>query len=90
MPDVPDATFLNFLSGLASQALMQFGEIPNPISGERSANIGYARYTLQLLEVLERKTAGNRTPDEDAYLTGLLADCRHRLEAADKSPANGP
>ena len=82
MPDVPAATFLNFLGGLASQALMQFGEIPNPISGEREANLPYARYTVQLLEVLEAKTRGNRTPEEEQYLTGMLTDFRRRLERA--------
>ncbi len=79
---VPDATFLNFLSGLASQALMQFGEIPNPLSGARTANLPYARYTLQLVEVLAAKTAGNRTAEEDEYLTTLLADLRRRLQLA--------
>jgi hypothetical protein len=80
MPDdAPGATFLNFLSGLASQALMQFGEIPNPVSGERSVNPAYARYTVQLLEVLQQKTAGNRSPEEDRYLSAMLADLQARL-----------
>ncbi|MBA2479353.1 MAG: DUF1844 domain-containing protein [Planctomycetes bacterium] len=76
---VPGATFLNFLSGLASQALMQFGEIPNPISGERTVNPAYARYTVQLLEVLQQKTAGNRSPEEEQYLAAVLTDLRSRL-----------
>jgi hypothetical protein len=79
MNDVPEATFMNFLSGLASQALMQFGDIPNPISGERMPNAAYARYTLQLLEVIQQKTAGNRTAEEETYLAGLIADCKKRL-----------
>lgn len=83
MPDeVPAASFTNFLGGLAGQALMQFGEIPNPMTGERSANLPYARYTVQLLEVLEQKTRGNRTPEEEHYLTAMLADLRGRLEKA--------
>jgi hypothetical protein len=77
----PQATFLNFLSGLSAQALMQFGEIPNPLTGSRSANLDYARYTLQLLEVLQAKTAGNRTPEEDEYLGAMIADFRRRLAA---------
>ncbi|MBA3710149.1 MAG: DUF1844 domain-containing protein [Planctomycetes bacterium] len=77
---VPPATFLNFLSGLASQALMQFGEIPSPITGERAVNPAYARYTVQLLEVLAQKTAGNRSPEEETYLMAMLTDLRSRLE----------
>lgn len=77
--DTPAASFLSFLKGLASQAMMQFGELPNPITGSREKNLPYARYTVELLEVLEVKTRGNREPDEDRYLTGLIADCQRRL-----------
>ncbi len=77
----PPATFLNFLSGLSAQALMQFGEIPNPLTGGRVANLDYARYTVQLLEVLSDKTKGNRTPEEDQYLGAMIADFRRRLAA---------
>jgi hypothetical protein len=79
MPDVPQATFLNFLSGLGSQALMQFGEIPNPLTGQRAVNPPYARYTVELLRVLQEKSAGNRTPEEDQYLTTMLEDLGARL-----------
>lgn len=83
MPDdsVPAASFLNFLGGLASQALMQFGEIPNPMTGERTPNVAYARYTVQLIEILRDKTQGNRTPEEDQYLVAMLADFQRRLAA---------
>ncbi len=79
MSDVPQATFMNFLGGLASQALMQFGEVPNPISGTRETNLAYARYTVQLLEVLLEKTTGNRNPEEEQYLVGMITDFRRRL-----------
>jgi hypothetical protein len=80
MSDVPQASFMNFLGGLASQALMQFGEVPNPISGKREANPEYARYTVQLLEILLEKTKGNRTSEEEQYLVGMITDFRRRLE----------
>jgi hypothetical protein len=77
--DVPQANLLNFLKGLASQAMMQFGELPNPMSGSRERNLPYARYTVELLGVLELKTRGNRDAEEERYLVELLADCRRRL-----------
>ncbi len=76
---IPAATFLNFLSGLASQGLMQVGAIPNPLSGERSANPDYARYTVQLLDVLRLKTAGNLDAEEQRYLDGMIAELGERL-----------
>ena len=78
---VPEATLLNFLSGLAAQALMQLGVLPNPLTGAREANVAYATYTVQLLRVLRDKTNGNRTPDEERYLNGVLADVERRLAA---------
>ena len=83
MSTTPTATLLNFLSGLGAQALMQLGELPNPVTGERSSNLDYARYTVQLLTVLEAKTVGNRTEEEDRYLRGLLADLGARLAKAE-------
>ena len=79
---LPEASFLNFLSGLASQALMQFGEIPNPHTGQREANLPFAAYTVQLLGILRDKTDGNLTDEERQYLEGALADLGARLERA--------
>lgn len=83
MSDTPQATFLNFLSGLAAQALMQLGEIANPLTGEKTRNLPYVRYTLDLLRVLEQKTAGNRSPEEDSYLKAMIADIGGRLAKVD-------
>lgn len=79
---VPEATLLNFLSGLGSQGLMQLGALPNPLTGERSVNLPYARYTVQLLTVLQAKTEGHRTAEEDQYLTTMLADLSGRVQQA--------
>lgn len=35
-----------------------------------------ARQTIDILEMLEQKTAGNRTPEEDALVAGLLYQTR--------------
>ncbi len=83
MPDptkVPEATFLNFLSGLSAQALMQFGDIPNPITGSREANIAYAKYTVELLDILKAKTAGNLSKEEDEYLSQMLTNFHGKLD----------
>lgn len=85
MPELPEATFLNFVSGLASQGLMQLGEIPNPHTGERERNLPFARYTLQLMRVLRDKTAGNRDEEEDRYLSAAIADLEQRLARVEGS-----
>ncbi len=80
---VPEATFLNFLSGLATQGLMQLGAVANPLTGERTVNLAYARYTVELIRVLEAKTVGHRTPEEDQYLQALVSDLTGRLARAE-------
>lgn len=80
---LPAASFLNFLSGLGSQALMQLGKIPNPHSGERAVNLPFARYTVELLHILQDKTEGRRTEEEDQYLRGMLIDLQQHLQEFD-------
>ena len=76
---LPEASFLNFLSGLATQALIQFGEIPRPDTGEREANLPFARYTLEILQILREKSVGNCTAEEDSYFSAMLGDLEGRL-----------
>ncbi len=80
---LPEASFLNFLSGLGSQALMQLGKIPNPHSGKREVNLPFARYSVQLLDILREKTEGNRSQEEDDYLVAALVDLKRHLQEAE-------
>ncbi len=82
---VPEATLLNFLSGLGSQGLMQLGALPNPLTGERTVNLAYAQYTVQLLTVLKAKTEGHRTAEEEQYLVTMVADLTARLKHQQES-----
>jgi hypothetical protein len=82
---IPEANFLNFLSGLGSQALMQLGEIPNPASNQRESNLSFARYSIELLRVLKDKTEGNRNEEEEQYLNTMLQDLSSRLEKLQQS-----
>lgn len=79
---LPPASFLNFLSGLATQTLIQLGEIENPFTKEKTVSLDEARYTIDLLEILEKKTENNLTEDEKKYLTVLLYDLRMRFVQA--------
>jgi hypothetical protein len=70
--------FLTFLAGLAQQALMQLGEIESPFSGQRELDINGARYTIEILAVIQIKTAGNLTADEAQMLEETIADLKMR------------
>lgn len=69
-------SFSTFILGLASTTLIHLGEAPNPETGERSASAELARQSLDLLDLLERKTKGNRTQEEERLFQVLLTDLR--------------
>jgi len=77
----PEAEFLSFISGLAAQTLMQLGEIENPLEKKKAVNLQAARYSIDLIAMLQEKTEGNLTDEEKSYLGAVLNDLRLRFVA---------
>lgn len=74
-----EANLLQFLSGLGAQTLMHLGLMSNPLEGDATTvDLPNAKYSIDLLGVLETKTEGNRTEEEDRYLKAMLRDLRLR------------
>ncbi len=61
---------------LAVEAAMHLGLIENPMGGETPIDIEAARHLLDLLGMLQEKTRGNLSAEEDRLLDNLLADLR--------------
>ncbi len=70
------ADFSSFVVGLATQALMMLGEMPNPETNRPMLNVEGARQTIDLLALLEEKTRGNLSAEEDQLLGEILASLR--------------
>jgi hypothetical protein len=75
---LPEVNFATFIFSLSSSALLHFGEIPDPSSGSKRKNLGMAKHTIDILSMLEEKTAGNLTRDEDELFKNILYDLRMR------------
>lgn len=91
----PDPLFPVVIQQIAYPALMALGQIPDPRTGERMMDLNLAKETIDLLAVLEKKTAGNRAPEEDKMLRDLLRDLQmaysQTAQAAQKAAAeNSP
>lgn len=78
--------FTTFVFSLGSSALIHLGEAPDPDSGVRARNLPLAQETIDLLALLQTKTRGNLTPEEDRFLGALLYDLRMRFLEAAKRP----
>jgi hypothetical protein len=71
----PPATFEFLVHTLFTQALMALGRIPNPITKQSHVNMATARHFVDMLAMLEQKTAGNLSTDE----ARMLEEVQHQL-----------
>ena len=70
------ASFVNFLSTLATNAAASLGAMPHPATGQRSLDLETGKYWLDILAMLSEKTRNNLHPQESRLLEGLLGDLR--------------
>jgi len=75
---LPEVNFSTFIFSLSSSALLHFGEIPDPSSGNKKKNLPMAKHTIDILSMLEEKTTGNLTRDEEQLFKNILYDLRMR------------
>ena len=70
------ADLTQFIGGLAVQTLMHLGKVAHPGTDQRRTDLPNARYSIDLLGILQEKTKGNLTADESRYLSTVLNDLR--------------
>ena len=81
---LPTIDFTTFVVSLSHSALMQLGDAP-PLEGHPSElDLPLARQTIDLLGVLEEKTKGNLTGEEERLLSHTLFDLRTRFVEVSK------
>jgi len=68
---------LGFLIGtLYIQGAMALGLLPNPMTKKADVQLDQAKHSIDLLAVLQKKTEGNRTPQESDELEAALHELR--------------
>lgn len=73
---MPKVTFSTFVLSLASSALMQLGEVPNPETGHMEEDLTMARHTIDVLDMLREKTQQDLDAEERRLLDGILYEVR--------------
>ena len=76
--ELPGIDFATFILSLAHSALVHMGDAPDP-SGASPLNVELARQTIDLLSMLEEKTRGNLSGQEERLLSQWLYDLRVRF-----------
>ncbi|MHB1661655.1 MAG: DUF1844 domain-containing protein [bacterium] len=71
-----EADFANFIYSLNTQALFFLGKIPNPVSKKYEKEIGMAKYLIDTIDMLSKKTKGNLDENEAKLIENILFDLR--------------
>jgi hypothetical protein len=77
----PEVGFMDLINMLVSNALMQLGDMPDPVSGKSVENPQGAQVMIAFLTMLQQKTKGNLDKDEAKVLDDVLYDLRMRFMA---------
>lgn len=70
------ALFAQLVMQSTSMAMMLMGKAPNPMTGKTETNLDGARLFIEQLEMLEVKTRGNLSADEQNLLRQNLMHAR--------------
>ena len=81
-PPLPEPSLKTFVSGMAGQVLVNLGAVPNPVTGKPEVSLEQAKYSIDLLQILQDKTKGNLTDEEDKLMRTILYDLRMRYVEA--------
>lgn len=77
MTDLPELDFSTFVMSIIGSALVHLGDAPDP-DGATELSLVLAEQDIQLLTLLQDKTKGNLSGEEERVLTQGLDDLRER------------
>jgi hypothetical protein len=73
---LPKINFSTFIFSLNSSALYHLGLVPDPTTGKQEKNLLLAKQSIDILGMLDEKTQGNLSHDEEKLLRHILHDLR--------------
>jgi hypothetical protein len=81
----PAIDFYTFVLSLGSSVLIHLGDAPHPETGKPAErNLPLAQQSIEILAMLQQKTRGNLSPEEEKLLDQLLLDLKLRYVEASK------
>jgi hypothetical protein len=73
--------FPSYILSYYTQGLVLMGEVPNPYTNKKEEDLEGARHTVDILSMLEEKTKGNLSKEEEQLLEGVLYELRMKFMA---------
>jgi hypothetical protein len=76
--ELPELDFSTFVLSLCHSALVHLGDAPDPTQGECCVSLPMARQIIDLIALLQLKTRGNLSGEEERMIEQSLFDLRIR------------
>jgi len=73
---LPEINFPTFIISLNASALVHLGAIEDPVAGKKVKNLPMGKQTIDILSMLEEKTRGNLSKEEENMLKHILYDLK--------------
>jgi hypothetical protein len=80
-PELPEASFLGLVNMLAVEAAMHLGMLRNVSEEQPQIDLESGRHLIDMLGMLQTKTRGNLTKEEEELLENVLSDLRMQFVA---------
>ena len=71
------------------QGMISLGLLPSPGADRAEVHLGRAKHTTDMLQMLEDKTTGNRTPEESKEIERMLHELRLAYVEVQQRAATG-
>ena len=73
---LPEINFATFIFSLNASALLHLGVMEDPATGKKVKNLPVGKQTIDILGMIEEKTKGNLSKEEENLLKHILYDLR--------------
>ncbi len=76
---LPTVSFETFVLSLGTATLVALGEIENPVTRKKEKDLQAAKQHIDILEMLQTKTQGNLTAQEQSLLNEIVYTSRMKF-----------
>ena len=77
----PPIDFPSYILGYYTQGMVLLGEVPNPYTNKKEEDAESARNIIDILALLEQKTKGNLSSEENQLMESVLYELRMKFMA---------
>ncbi|NQW29187.1 MAG: DUF1844 domain-containing protein [Ignavibacteria bacterium] len=83
-------TFLTVIQMFQLEGMVALGKMLNPANNQITKNLEHARYVIDILDLLQEKSKGNLSSEEDTFLMNALSTLKLNFVEESNNPITPP